>query len=137
MRKPREKQKDKKHVSTLRSAARKAAQKRHAGKRTVQNKVIGVGKKKYAREAGLTDKQFRDFIYLVATSLNFQDADGLISKFYPGFKAKDKCELLFNNFNFRIAAGKNMDNNYEACYGFAIQFILGQSRAFGPEFIIK
>jgi hypothetical protein len=93
--------------------------------------------KNYAKEAGLTSKQFNDFIYLIATSLNFKDADGLISKFYPKFEAKDKCELLFNNFSFRIVAGKNINNNHEACYGFAIQFILGQSRAFGPESIIK
>lgn len=118
------KAKAKKYASAVRSAAKKSAQK-------------DCGKKNYAKKAGLTSKQFNDFIYLVATSLNFKDADGLISKFYPDFKAKEKCELLFNNFNFRIAAGKNMDNNYEACYGFAIQFILGQSRTFGPEFIIK
>jgi len=116
--------KAKKRASTIRSVA---------GKPATRNGFVND----YAKKAGLSIKQFNDFIYLIATSLNFKDADGLISKFYPKFSVKKKCELLFHNFSFRIVAGKNIKNNYEACYGYAIQFILGQSKAFGPESIIK
>jgi len=128
------KTKAKRCASAIKSVAGKPATKGFIGKRAIGKDK--VGKRDYAKEAGLSKKQFCDFIYLIATGVNYEDVDGLISKFYPKFKVEDKCNLLFNNFGCRIVAGKNINNNYEACYGFAIQFILSQSKAFGPESII-
>lgn len=96
-----------------------------------------TAERNYAKEADLTKEQFEAFIYLIATSANYDKADGLIKKFYPNYSAKEKYDLLSKHFNFRIVSGTGAKENKSVDYNFAIQFILEEARDFGPESIIK
>jgi len=105
-----------------------------------KNRTIAPSKRsliaEYARAAGdLSKKQFYALKYLIATSINFKDADGLISKFFPKYGTEEKLSFLSKNFKFQVGAGKNL--GLEACYGFVIQFILSEARDFGPDSVIR
>ena len=112
--------------------------KAYSNNRTLAPSRRSFGSKcaKYAKTAGnLSKKQFNALKYLIATSINFKDADGLISKFFPRYDIKQKLGFLADNFNFQVGAGNNL--SIEACYGFVVQFILSEARDFGPEFVIR
>jgi len=91
--------------------------------------------KDYAEIAGLNPKQFKAFIYLIATAINFDDADSLISKYYPKFDEKKKLNFLIEHFNICGIFGKNL--NYKISYLFVIRSVLSAARNMGTDFVIK
>jgi len=89
----------------------------------------------YAELAKLNPEQFKAFIYLIATAINFEDADSLIHKYYPKFEEKKKLAFLVEHFNIYGIFGKNLNDKIR--YLFVVKSILRAARNMGADFVIK
>lgn len=100
-----------------------------------QKPKVASNSENYAEIAGLNSKQFKAFIYLIATAINFEDADLLISKYYPKFEEKRKLNFLVKHFNIYGIFGKNLNDKIR--YLFVVKSILRAARNMGTNFVIK
>lgn len=98
-------------------------------------RAMECDRKDYAEIAELTPKQFKAFIYLIATAIDFKDADSLIHKYYPRFREKEKLHFLTEHFNICGIFGKNL--NTKIRYLFVVKSILSAARNMGTDFVIK
>jgi len=100
-----------------------------------QKSKAALNSENYAEIAGLNAKQFKAFIYLIATAINFDDVNSLIKKYYPKFSEKRKLNFLIGHFNICGIFGKNL--NVKIRYLFVVKSILSAARSMGPDFVIK